>query len=570
MSDFIKVYSKAQGNFSVEKKSDKEYKVKASWKKNEEKQSMIIELSFPCIDMEFAWQPTCLMNRNLNMTFYSMLTASAPVLAYCNNKGNSVFALALSETKKRVDFSFNIVEETAYIKGVIEIGLNQFISDTEYELYLYIDNSEKQLCEACAEIVKWWDKDNKKEEYIPENAKLPMYSTWYSFHQYLTAEEIEKECVLAKELGMETVIVDDGWQTDDVERGYAYCGDWEVCKSKFPDMKKHIQNIHNLGMKYILWYSVPFLGISSKNWDRFKDKTLTFYEELKAGVLDPRYPDVREFLINTYKNALVNWDLDGFKLDFIDNFSFAEKTEISDRMDYSCIQEAADILMKSIRKELTKIKPDIMLEFRQGYIGPNMRNYGNMFRVVDCPNNYRFNRVGMVDLKMLSGNIAIHSDMLMWNENEKVENAALQILNVLFSVIQFSMRIEKLPQEHLKMVKFWLDFVLKNKELLQNGKFRAFEPQNFYPVIMSENDNEAIICVYQPNKVIKVHNTKKTTIINANKSEKVVVDMDYCGELLVCVYDCMGNFIREEKLKAINSLIKINVPMSGFCIIDFI
>ena len=27
---------------------------------------------------------------------------------------------------------------------------------------------------------------------------------------------------------MESIIVDDGWQTDDNNRGYAYCGDWAV------------------------------------------------------------------------------------------------------------------------------------------------------------------------------------------------------------------------------------------------------------------------------------------------------------------------------------------------------
>ena len=237
-------------------------------------------------------------------------------------------------------------------------------------------------------------------------------------------------------------------------------------------------------------------------------------------------------------------------------------------MDYSCVEDAVNMLMIDIRKSLTALKPDILIEFRQGYIGPNMRNYGNMFRVVDCPNNYRFNRVGMVDLKMLSGNIAVHSDMLMWNENESVENAALQILNVLFSVIQFSMRIENLPQKHLEMVKFWLDFVLKNKELLQNGQIKAYEPQNFYPVIRVEDDNEVIICVYQPNKIIKLDNEKKTTIINANKSNEIFVEMKYKGEVVVSVYDCMGNKIRDGRVYADNNLLKISVPQSGLCAID--
>ena len=34
-------------------------------------------------------------------------------------------------------------------------------------------------------------------------------------------------------------------------------------------------------------------------------------ERLGAGVLDPRFPEVREFLIETYESALREWDLDG-------------------------------------------------------------------------------------------------------------------------------------------------------------------------------------------------------------------------------------------------------------------
>ena len=46
-----------------------------------------------------------------------MLSASAPVLSYLNNSGNSVFLLALSEIRKRIDYDFAVVEETAMIEG---------------------------------------------------------------------------------------------------------------------------------------------------------------------------------------------------------------------------------------------------------------------------------------------------------------------------------------------------------------------------------------------------------------------------------------------------------------------
>ena len=68
----------------------------------------------------------------------------------------------------------------------------------------------------------------------------------------------------AAPLGFSSVIVDDGWQMEDSARSYAYCGDWEPAPEKIPDMKKHVENVHKLGMKYFLWYSVPYVGKYSR------------------------------------------------------------------------------------------------------------------------------------------------------------------------------------------------------------------------------------------------------------------------------------------------------------------
>ena len=37
-------------------------------------------------------------------------------------------------------------------------------------------------------------------------------------------------------MGFKAAILDDGWQTDDTNRGYGYCGDWEVAEKKIKDI----------------------------------------------------------------------------------------------------------------------------------------------------------------------------------------------------------------------------------------------------------------------------------------------------------------------------------------------
>ena len=58
---------------------------------------------------------------------------------------------------------------------------------------------------------------------------------------------------------------------------------------------------HALGVKVMLWYAVPFVGKNAKAAARFKDKTLRFDERLGTYVVDPRYPEVRQYLIDTYR-----------------------------------------------------------------------------------------------------------------------------------------------------------------------------------------------------------------------------------------------------------------------------
>ena len=77
---------------------------------------------------------------------------------------------------------------------------------------------------------------------------------------------------------------------------------------------------HKIGIKVVLWYAVPFVGKNTALGPRFKDKSLRFSETTAAYTLDPRYPEVRQDLDRHLRKALRDWNLDGFKLDFIDRF----------------------------------------------------------------------------------------------------------------------------------------------------------------------------------------------------------------------------------------------------------
>lgn len=390
-----------------------------------------------------------------------------------NGAGDSVYAFAASEVRKVVSVLMGVSEYKHSINTEIVMGLEQMKGcESHTSLRVRADCRRVPFHRAITETIDWWRHSlDIVPMPVPESCLTPLYSSWYGFHQAVDAAALEKECALAKQLGMESVILDDGWHSSHNGPGYGYTGDWEACEEKFPDMRAHVRHVHDIGMKYMVWFSVPFIGYHAKAWGRFKDKLLRRIDRNACGVLDPRCPDVREYLISTYENAVRGYDLDGLKLDFIDQFEDREHLPLHPDMDYACVQEATERLMTDVMERLRAIKPEIMIEFRQRYIGPAMHHFGNMFRVGDCASDIVSNRVGVTDLRLLSGGQAVHSDMLTWNNSETPEHAALQILNVIFGVIQFSQIIEQMPESHVQMARFWLDFALRYRKVLLESEF---------------------------------------------------------------------------------------------------
>lgn len=572
----VKVYSNVESNVEMNKKEllegVYEYEFLLNWDEEQAKDikakiSLVWDL--PCVDVQYMWHPNCrpkrVLDANWRLGISSMLTDSAPLACLFNGADQNTYTFATDEIKKVTSVQFGVEDSRNTITGDISMGLRQFTGKSSHRLLVYADLRKTPYYESLDDVRVWWeDVCGITPMHVPETAKLPMYSSWYNFHQEIAAAELEEECQRAAQLGMKAIIVDDGWQTEDTHCGYGYCGDWEVFAGKIPDMREHVKKVHDTGLKYILWYSVPFVGFYSKNWERFQDKILYKIDRNSTGVLDPRFPEVREFLIGIYEKALREYDIDGFKLDFIDRFAMPEEDAVKPGMDYTCVQEATSRLMTDIMLRLKSIKSDILIEFRQKYIGPGMRRFGNMFRVGDCPSDITSNRVGTVDLRLLSGNTAVHSDMLTWNDKETPEDAALQILNSIFGVIQFSKIIKNMPEEHRKMTAFWLNFAIKNKEVLQESQLIPYEPHYLYPVIKAQNEKEAIVGVYTRAKIIEIETRLSSVkLMNGTKEDKLCLAFDAPYHAIVRTTDCLGNVMREEVLCFEKGLTEVSVPRSG-------
>lgn len=520
-----------------------------------------IAFRFDSAGVYSTWSPSHNFKRDVSFAEKTLsgCATGAPVYAAIDKKGNNKLTVALSDALNLLSISESVIEETAEIGAVIYLFTGLSSPVKKYETLIYIDERSVPYYQSLKNVGEWWREIRYPSAYIPEGAKMPLYSAWYSFHQNVDTDSLVSEAEKAAALGLENFILDDGWQTDDNSRGYAYTGDWKVAAKKIPDMKSLCDKIHKCGLKFMIWYSVPYVGIHSENYEKFKGKYLNNAEGKDFFTLDPRFPEVRKFLVNLYSSAVKDWGLDGLKLDFIDSFKLYPSSSTDyENMDFISVEEAAQRLLFEIKTALTEINKDILIEFRQKYIGPVMQEYGNMLRVSDCPSGALNNRVGSTDIRLIAGKTPVHSDMVMWSKSSSAEEAAHQLANIFFTVPQISVRIESLSDEHRRMLEFYLSLWKKKKDTLLDGEFMPFCPEAGYSKIEAKKDKDAVFGLYS-DTFVNIDGLNTALIINATGNEFVTVHSTLLMHAVV--KDALGNKLLSVQLSS--GINELNVPECG-------
>ncbi len=493
--------------------------------------------------------------------YTSQLAQNTPIAVGFNSAGVSPVAIACSEAFNFLEYGLYVDDRTCEIVGRCEFFVQPVAPLKEYEVSVLLDRRGRNWVDTVKSCTEWVESKNSfTPAHVPESAYDPLYSTWYAYLQDVHDKELEKEAQLAAKLGMKTMILDDGWQKEDSKDFYSKAGDWMPVKSRFPDMKAHVAKVHEAGLKYMLWLAVPFMGNEAQNYNRFKKMFLS------DSVLDPRFPEVREYLLKTYERAVGEWGFDGLKLDFIDCFALpAQDPAIKDNYagrDYRSLPQAVDRLMKDVLQRLKKINPDVMIEFRQRYMGPAIRQYGNMIRAADTPADPYLNRRRICSLRLTSGKTAVHSDMLVWSKDETPQGAALPILNVLFSTIQYSMILQRVTPEHREVIQHWIKFSQEHRNALLKGDFTPHHPENGFSWVEGEDRKERIIACYAENACVKTGKPDKSVyLVNATGTSAMLVDFA-AKPSKIEAFDVFGK--RAGTLEAGEGLVRLPVPSSGY------
>ena len=488
----------------------------------------------------------------------------APMIATMGARYTNRYTVALSDPITPLSLRFWVNDLPQEYKVAYSVTLFDGACDdiASYEVLMRIDGRPQMYYEAIGDVYPWWKSLGWEIPQPPAAAEDPLYSSWYNFHQAPRQDKLLEDLKIAAELGFKTVILDDGWQFPGPSTGgYNMCGAWQMSEDKFPDFKKFCDEVHALGMKLMVWFAVPFLGEQSPLYEQYKDRLLC--RDYGAGILDVRYPEVRAYIISNYKRFLVDYDIDGFKLDFIDAFQPRPETPAYDPavMDCETAVEGVRKLLSEIEEQLSAIKPDLLYEYRQNYVGPAINRFGNMLRVGDCAYDSLINRGGIVTMRLYGYPVAIHADMLFWASGESLELCARQLLNIFFGVPQISVILADSTEEQKALLRAYLSYWTENRDLILHGKLRADYPEYRYARVSAEQDDRIIAVHYTD--LTYTYDGRACDIHHSGVIEGLIFENPTDRELTAEISVFFGAKHLETIRIPANSIVRLPVPVTG-------
>lgn len=242
-----------------------------------------VTLSFPVPmrDVQVRWMPDYPACHHLLPYWWkggwipSSLNWNAPVISYFNLEGENRLSYAFSDVQTQVKLHTGPSEQAELI-NVLSLPPPEK-TKREWSFSLRIDRRAVHFSRALADIARWYE-EMYPPAPVPEAARLPFYSTWYQFQRDVSAGALELELPELGRCNLRNMILDDGWNCAGPTKPgvFAHCGDWAAAPERFPDMAAHIRRFQERGIRYMLWFPVPFIGVQAeRDFHRFQGKYLT-------------------------------------------------------------------------------------------------------------------------------------------------------------------------------------------------------------------------------------------------------------------------------------------------------
>src|SRR5215207_8894714 len=180
----------------------------------------------PSHDVAGHWMTSRVLNKSIRPDWTTgrlqptMFAKEAPVSTLFTSRNQNLLTFAVSDALNTIALGSGVREEDGMIYNEVNFFTERHKDLSEYTALVRIDRRPVPYEMALREVGEWWAaQPGYAPAPVPPAAWAPVYSTWYNYHQSVSSAELLAELPVAKRLGFDTIIVDDGWQTLDTSRG---------------------------------------------------------------------------------------------------------------------------------------------------------------------------------------------------------------------------------------------------------------------------------------------------------------------------------------------------------------
>ncbi|NOX97876.1 MAG: alpha-galactosidase [Nitrospirae bacterium] len=391
---------------------------------------------------------------------------------------------------------------------------------------LYITESSKTWFHALREYGQEYYNLHPPEFEIRENAFNPTWCSWVPWNSDdLTADLILRQAEQCKELGIKSLMIDDGWFGPgcDSEITASSLGDYDPDPRKFPDMKGLVKKIKELGIEPIIWTAPLAVSPDAKIKKDVEHLLMKTDEGLWIGPnmfhnLCPSSPEARAIILKTTRK-LLDLGFDGIKADLYNNIS-ATPCRGEHAHDCPTVTRGIMRLMKELWEDMKSYRPSALMEIKVNYGNMRSAQYGSMVRGGDSPYDNINNFYNLAYMRAFVP--IVHNDYLSWTIAEEDRDLAILIMKMItLGVPTFSVDLKTLPEGHRRILKRWLKFYTRHLPIFKTG---IYEPQTGELFAWQiENETEALYSLLNESREIEIKLKKHLTIMNGTKYDEIYI-----------------------------------------------
>lgn len=338
-----------------------------------------------------------------------------------------------------------------------------------------------------------WLRARSQHPTSPRPLTLNVWEAVYFNHNL---EKLEQLADVAKEIGVERFVLDDGWfgsrRSDN-----AGLGDWEVSKDVWPQgLSPLIKKVKDSGMQFGLWFEGEMVNPDSDLYRSHPDWILRSGDRVplegrRQLVLDLTNPEAYKFILESVDKILSEYEIDYIKWDH--NRFLLEPASLGKPAVHK-----QTLAIYSLFSELKKRHPGLEIESCAsggGRIDLGMAQIVDRFWTSDCNDALerqyiqRYSQIA-IPPELLGSHIGPTQS----HTTGRVHSLSFRAITALFGHAGLEWDITQTTAEEKKLLKGFSDYYKNNRALLHSGRLVRSETDesSFVHGVISKDQKQAI------------------------------------------------------------------------------